>query len=237
LQFPLKFGLILSLTLATIQLSHLNCIKVSLPSILHLPKLLDPCEAVMKKLQAAVPLSLLLDPLLIPLLEHPVDRILEVHDVSEEASLSESVYRQGHLSPLIFCKKKNLVGSFDEFLPARPQAAELPDLVVHLLALEPQHNDLVLEHGVLEGAVHPTRKESRSIAELVGDISPRNDPLDEICLRIFHLLQSDVRNVIHLAKLSEPRPEVLGRHVRGSLLEMRICQLLNTWRVSLERTK
>lgn len=59
----------------------------------------------MKKLQPAVPLSLLLDPLLIPLLEHPVDRILEVHDVSEKAFLSESVYRQGHLSPLIFCKK------------------------------------------------------------------------------------------------------------------------------------
>jgi hypothetical protein len=37
------------------------------------------------------------------------------------------------------------------------------------------------------------------------------------------LLESDVGNVIHLAKLSEPRPEVLSRNVLGSLLEMRIC--------------
>ena len=118
--------LFLKLTLISfiLQLGQLNEVKLSLPRILQLSQLFDPRQAIMKEPEGLVPLSLLLDPLLVPSFQNSVYSFLKVKNLTKHALLPKNIDGISHLSPLILGKKEDFIGSFDEIFLPRPQSGK-----------------------------------------------------------------------------------------------------------------
>ena len=115
----------------------------------------------MQLFQSRILCLFLLNPHLVPLLDHSILRLAIVHERVADctsyllAFLSQHPHCIVDLPSLVFGKEENLVGPLNEYLLLGPETGYIADLFKDFIILKPQNDNLVLQDGEFEDPVEP----------------------------------------------------------------------------------
>ena len=91
--------------------------------------------------------------------DDPVLSLVVVHKGVADLTRFRVFFQQAHrvrdLPALVLGEEEYLVGALDEYLLLGPEATDVSNLLEHLVVLEAQDDDLVLQDGELEDSVEP----------------------------------------------------------------------------------